>query len=78
MKPTERKSYAHDEVLALMKSSKSEKEWQDNCTKVKKAHSGQYPEYWYDEIVVSGLASRMAKSFGDADIRVVDVNLPRT
>lgn len=45
------------EVEDLMKSSKSEKEWNENCDKVKKACGG-YPPFWYSAIVMSGLASK--------------------
>lgn len=44
-------------VQALMTSSKSEKEWNDNCDKVKAANAG-YPEFWFATIIMSGLAAR--------------------
>ena len=45
------------QVVDLMKSSKSETEWNQNCDKVKAACGG-YPDFWYREIVMSGLADR--------------------
>lgn len=45
-------------VKALMESSKSEKEWNDNCDKVKKANNG-YPAFWYETILGTGLAARI-------------------
>lgn len=45
------------EVVALMESSQSEKEWNSNCDKVKEACGG-YPDFWYSAIVRSGLAGR--------------------
>jgi hypothetical protein len=42
------------EVVTLMKSSKSEVEWNANCDKVKKACNG-YPPFWYAAVVESGL-----------------------
>lgn len=45
------------EVIDLMKSSKSKQEWNDNCDKVKKACNG-YPDFWFVEIVMSGLADK--------------------
>ena len=57
------------EVVALMKSSKSEAEWNENCDKVKKA-CGDYPPFWYSAIVLSGIAATTAASFGgSADIK---------
>lgn len=43
-----------EEVKDLMKSSKSAKEWDDNCDKVKEYFKG-YPDWWYREIVLSGI-----------------------
>ena len=43
------------QVIDLMKSSKNSQEWNDNCDKVKKACNG-YPDWWYVEIVISGIA----------------------
>ena len=42
-----------------MTSSKSKEEWNENCDKVKAAHNGGYPEWWYVEIIESGLYSRV-------------------
>ncbi len=58
------------EVIELMKSSRSEDEWNTNCDAVKKACGG-YPEFWHEAIVASGLAQETAASFGgSADINV--------
>lgn len=43
-----------EEVITLMKSSKNENEWDQNCDKVKAAFDS-YPEWWYAEIVLSGI-----------------------
>ncbi len=47
-----------DKVRALMESSKSEKEWNANCDKVKAACGG-YPVFWWAEIIQSGLCARV-------------------
>lgn len=52
-----------DEVTALMKSSKSEAEWNANCDKVKKACGGQYPGFWYEVVVLSGLVHQVSAGF---------------
>ncbi len=58
------------EVIALMKSSKSEAEWNNNLDKVQKAFGG-YPDFWYSAIVESGVARETASKFGgSADIRI--------
>lgn len=50
-------------VLELMESSKTEKEWNDNCDKVKAAnpYNGypNYPGFWFEVILASGVASRV-------------------
>ena len=61
------------EVVALMKSSKSEDEWNANCDKVKKVCGG-YPPFWYSAIVLSGIAAQIAASFGEsADIKIITI-----
>lgn len=50
------------EVVALMESSKSEDEWNDNCDRVKRACGG-YPSFWYKAIIISGLYGRAAASW---------------
>lgn len=47
-----------NEVYELMNSSKKET-WNANCDKVKAAHGGMYPSYWYQEMVLSGMAARI-------------------
>ena len=67
---SEENAMNEQEVVALMKSSKSEAEWNANCDKVKKACGG-YPPFWYSAIVLSGVAAKTATGFGgSADIKV--------
>jgi len=62
-----------EEVIALMKISKSETEWNANCDKVKEACGG-YPDYWYPDIIGSGLADRVSESFSvSAGISIVTI-----
>lgn len=44
-----------DQVVDLMKSSKNEQEWNDNCDKVKQEFGGQYPRWWYSAIIIGGI-----------------------
>lgn len=50
------------EVVELMKTSKTESEWNDNCDKVKKACGG-YPSFWYPAVVMSGVMAETATKF---------------
>lgn len=43
-----------EEVKELMQSSKSEQEWNDNCDKVKAENAGEYPDFWFSTIILSG------------------------
>ena len=62
---------SEQEVINLMKSSKSEQEWNDNCNKVIKACDG-YPPFWYSAIVTSGLADEVSSQWGgDGDIHII-------
>ena len=55
------------DVIALMESSKTPQEWNANCKAVKQAFGGNYPPYWYEEIIATGLADRIIKAAGYPD-----------
>lgn len=57
------------EVEQLMLSSMNESEWNANCDKVKAAFGGDYPQFWYSAIVLSGLMDK-AMGQGVSDITV--------
>ncbi len=58
-----------DEVLSLMRSSKTSAEWDANCYKVKVAHNGEYPPYWFSEVIRSGLIKEvMGPGAGEIEI----------
>ncbi|MEI7616568.1 MAG: hypothetical protein WCJ54_07625, partial [Actinomycetota bacterium] len=40
-------------VIALMKGSKNDVEWNVNCDKVKAANNGDYPDFWFKEIIIN-------------------------
>lgn len=52
-----------ERVVALMESSQSEQQWNDNCDSVKAEFSG-YPSWWYPTIVMSGILRRTAARWG--------------
>jgi hypothetical protein len=47
----------------MMAASKNEAEWNSNCDKVKGQYSGGYPNWWYREIIMSGLAAAVASKW---------------
>ena len=52
-----------EDVTSLMISSKNEEEWNNNCDKIKAANNKDYPKFWYEKIVLSGLANKVQKSW---------------
>jgi len=53
-----------------MESSTSAVEWDSNCDAVKESCGG-YPDFWWKEIIQSGLGNRVtAKWGGDTELHV--------
>jgi hypothetical protein len=50
------------EVIELIKSASSEEDWNNKCDQVKSACGG-YPDYWFAEIIASGLANEIKAGF---------------
>lgn len=51
-----------EQVINLMSSSKSEQEWNNNCNKVKAAF-GDYPDWWYEKILLSGVHDKTSANW---------------
>jgi hypothetical protein len=65
-----------DEAIKLMESSKSVTDWNANADEVKTANNGNYPNWWYREIIMSGLAGKVTAHFGaSAEIAIETVKL---
>ena len=43
---------------ARLDASSSMKEWSDACQAIKAARNDQYPEDWWDRVMMSGIARR--------------------
>lgn len=54
-----------EQVIELMKTSKSEDEWNDNCVIVKEKCNG-YPDFWYKSVIMSGIADEVLGKFGSS------------
>lgn len=64
-----------EEVKLLMESSNSEQEWNTNCDKVKKAFNG-YPDFWFADIIMSGLCGQVSARFGKDDrIHIMPIDI---
>ncbi len=66
-----------DNVVALMKSSTNEQDWNKNCDAVKQANSGDYPSFWYAAIILSGVCDATLGG-GASQIRIETWGQPRT
>jgi hypothetical protein len=51
------------EVVTLMESATSERDWNNKCDEIKR-RCGGYPPCWYKAIISSGLARRVMDLFG--------------
>lgn len=51
------------EVKDVMAGSQSKDEWNANCDKIKEAFDGKYPDFWYKDIIMSGLASQTSSKW---------------
>ena len=56
------------EVIALMQTSRDENEWNANCDTVKKNCYG-YPSFWYEAIMLSGIANKVRNSWMSTAVR---------
>lgn len=60
-----------DKFLERLRHCPSEEQWDDICDEVKRytrtlpqlERSGDYPEWWFPEVILSGLMARTAASW---------------
>jgi len=52
-----------NQVIAMMRDTKSEEEWNANVEKVKTCFNGKLPPFWMAEIIMSGIAEKAMKSW---------------
>lgn len=55
--------------FALLRSCRTEREWNDACATIKSAHGG-YPADWYAKVVLSGLMDEVMGS-GATEFKIV-------
>lgn len=51
------------QVINLMRSARSEADWNNKCDIVKKAFSGSYPDWWFSTVIQSGLMTQVRQSW---------------
>lgn len=54
-----------DGVRELMGGCRSEEQWNEGCVRVKAANGGLYPDFWFAEIIQSGLIDEVRTRWGD-------------
>ena len=54
-------------AIEHLKQSTSEADWNRRVDDIKHAHSNAYPSWWYSTVVLSGLLSECASTWGGSD-----------
>ena len=52
-----------EEIVAHMRLSVSEEDWDRRCDEVKAANGGDYPSFWYATIILSGVCGEVVMNF---------------
>lgn len=65
-----------EEVVAFMKESLSDNDWNKRCDEVKVKFWGNYPDFWYKEIILWWVRPCWKKP-SSSDIIVETFNLPK-
>jgi len=52
------------ECVDLLENCDSETDWSNACDLIKKAHSGGYPDWWYQTVVIDGLINKIRAKWG--------------
>jgi hypothetical protein len=56
-------------VVALMRTSRTEREWNANCDLVKAANDRGYPAFWFEVMMLGGEMARITSAFETPDQR---------
>ncbi len=59
-------------VSAHMSESMSRGDWNQRCDEVMAANNGDYPNFWFATIVLSGLADKTLGA-GSSDIKIINL-----
>lgn len=57
-----------EEVIALLSTTKNEDEWNKACDQIKAEFHG-YPGFWWEKIMMSGLATKIQNSWMSTAVR---------
>lgn len=51
-------------VTRHMQEAQTEQDWNSRCDQVKRANGGHYPSFWFNDVVLSGIAERTLGKIG--------------
>lgn len=57
-------------ALAELQKSTNKDEWNATCDRIKAANRGTYPEWWYPEVIMSGLIDKVLGA-GSGQIKII-------
>lgn len=52
-----------EDEMNILRSTKSEDEWNNACDQVKKARGGRYPDDWYVKVILSGFLYNLSSTW---------------
>lgn len=52
-----------EDVVELLELCHTEKEWEDACRMIKDDNGGEYPSFWLEEVLKSGVSQRIISRF---------------
>jgi hypothetical protein len=61
-----------EQAIAKLKKSKNDAEWNDTIDEIKAANNGQYPTWWFKDVVQARLADEVFGS-GSSDVTIQSV-----
>lgn len=63
---------SRDDYVEKFRNAPTEGAWNDLIREVKRDHGGEYPSWWYDSMIASGIVDRKAREFGNQLRFIVD------
>ena len=61
--------------LAILRSTKNEKEWNEACDLIKEDFGGSYPSWWYKDVLMSGFAASMMGQWPEDEERAMNTKI---
>lgn len=52
-----------DDYLTQLKACDTADDWNQTCDRIKHDHGGDYPSWWFESVIMSGLMRRITAKF---------------